>query len=92
MRTSTVEYVKMPTLKVHFKSHSSESWGSTEGPQGRAVVVEEGEGCWEGGRQGMNVNRRAPVFLLHLIQSSCALNLLFIWESTFDYLQQGLAS
>ena len=31
--------IKMPTLRVHFKSHSSE--GSTEGPQGRAVVVEE---------------------------------------------------
>lgn len=52
-------------------------------------MVEEGVGCWEGGRQGMHVNRRAPVFLPHLIHSSPAFNLLFIWGSAFDYLQQG---
>lgn len=56
---------------------------------------EEGEGGrWgEGGGKGMNVNRRAPVFLPHFIHSSPASNLLFyLGESAFDYLQQGLAS
>ena len=84
----------MPTLRVHFKSHSPELWGSTKGPQGRAVVVEEvvGGGCWEGDRQRTNVNRRAPVFLPYFTHSSLAFHLLFIWGSTFDYLQQGLSN